>query len=77
MSTQEAAMRNRRFSAAGNEKARQDQIQIVRELADRAGYEGDRAYNAAQELLGDGRHWSSSPERADTLIAALRAKLGE
>lgn len=69
-------MRNRRFTSAGNEKARQDQIQSIRELAERAGYEGDRGYNAAEDLLGDGRHWSGSVERADQLIAALSAKLG-
>ena len=70
-------MRNRRFTGAGNEKARQDQIQTIRELAERAGYDGDRGFSAAQALLGDGRGWSSSPARADELITALRAKLGE
>lgn len=70
-------MRNRRFTAAGNEKASQDQIQSIRELAERAGYEGDLGYNAAEDLLGDGRHWAGSVERADQLIAALSAKLGE
>lgn len=70
-------MRNRRFTTAGNEKSRQDQIAEIRQLAERAGYEGDRGYNAAEELLGDGRGWSSSVARADQLIAALTAKLAE
>lgn len=70
-------MRNRRFTNAGSEKARKDQIQTIRELAHRAGFTGDSAYNAAQALLGDGRGWSDNPERADQLIDALRARLGE
>lgn len=70
-------MRNERYTQAGNRKATQDQIQYIRELATRAGYVGDTGYNAANDLLGDGRGWSNSVERASAVIDALKAKLGE
>jgi hypothetical protein len=70
-------MRNKRFTASGREKASREQIETIRELAERAGYTGDCGYNAARDLLGDGRHWSGSPDRAEELIEALRHKLGE
>jgi len=70
-------MRNERYTRAGERKATQRQVQYVRELAEQAGYTGDRAYNAAQDLLGDGRGWADSPESASRLISALQAKLAQ
>jgi hypothetical protein len=70
-------MRNRRFTGAGSEKATKRQIDYIRDMAHRAGYTGDTAYNAAADLLGEGRGWSDSPERASELIEALKRKLGE
>lgn len=70
-------MRNERITKAGNRKATQAQVQYIRELAVRAGYEGDTGYNAANDLLGDGRGWSGSVERASAVIDALKRKLCE
>ena len=61
MTKNDADRFNRRFTGSGSEKASQSQISEIRRLAELAGYTGDRAYNAAEELLGDGRGWSSSP----------------
>ena len=52
------------------------QITYIRTLAEQAGYEGDRGYNAANDLLGDGSRWSKTSERASALIDALKTKLG-
>lgn len=68
---------NRRFTRAGNEKATRNQVEYIRDLADEAGYEGDRGYSAAEDLLGDGRGWSGSKARASELIDALKSKLGQ
>jgi len=69
--------RDRRFTKAGTEKATRTQIDLIRDLAERAGYSGDRGYAAAEDLLGDGRGWADTPQRAQLLIDALSAKLGD
>jgi hypothetical protein len=68
-------MQTQRYTRSGSQKASHDQIQLIRELAGKAGFEGDRGYNAAEKLLGDGRKWADSPERAQKLIDALQSSL--
>ena len=58
-------------------KATRKQIDYIRDLAGEAGYTGDRGYAAAEDLLGDGRGWSSDETTASTLIEALKARLGK
>ena len=56
-------------------KASKNQIKYIRDLAQKAGYTGDTGYNAAEDLLGDGRGWSADVKKASALIEALKAKL--
>lgn len=57
-------------------KATKKQIERIEVLADMAGYTGDAGYNAAKDLLGDGRGWSADIETASNLIDALHEKIG-
>lgn len=59
-----------------SKRASTAQISYIRDLAERAGYTGDRGYNAAADLLGEGRRWNETSEQASRLIDALKAKLG-
>lgn len=57
-------------------KATRKQLEYARELARKAGYINDPGYDAADELLGDGRHWKDDAARVSKLITLLQAKLG-
>lgn len=51
------------------------QIEYIKDLASEAGYSGDRGYNAANDLLGDGRGWKDDIRAASQLIDLLKAKI--
>ncbi len=51
------------------------QVAYILDLASQCGFSGDRGYNAAQELLGDGRRWKDTSVRASQLIDALIKKI--
>lgn len=51
------------------------QIAYIKDLAEQAGYTGDRGYNAANDLLGDGRGWKDDSIAASRLIDLLIAKI--
>lgn len=55
-------------------KATQKQIDYIRRLAEEAGYTGDRGYNAAEDLLADGRHWKGDIRCTSALKAKLEAQ---
>jgi len=53
--------------------ATQKQIDYIRDLATQTGYAGDRGYNAAEDLLGDGRRWNKDRARASRLMTRCSA----